>query len=110
MVDLSVVILTYNEELNIDACLSKIKTLTDNVFIIDSYSSDRTLEICKTHNCKIYQNKFINHANQLNWALDNIDFTTEWILRIDADEYLTNDLINEIKQKLPLLEKESLNG
>ena len=54
MVDLSVVILTYNEELNIDACLSKIKTLTDNVFIIDSYSSDRTLEICKTHNCKIY--------------------------------------------------------
>tara|TARA_B100001115_G_C15832314_1_gene415582 strand:+ start:1056 stop:1958 length:903 start_codon:yes stop_codon:yes gene_type:complete len=106
MVDLSVVILTYNEELNIDACLSKIKTLTDNVFIIDSYSSDRTLEICKTHNCKIYQNNFINHANQLNWALDNIDFSTEWILRIDADEYLTNDLINEIKQKLPILQKE----
>ena len=98
---ISVVILTYNEELNLERCLQNIQKLTTDIFIVDSFSSDSTLDIAKKYNCQVFQNKFVNHASQLNWAIENVPFSSEWILRLDADEYLTDLLIDEIKQKLP---------
>ena len=109
MDNLSIIILTFNEELNIEKCLFEAAKLTDNIFIIDSYSTDKTLEICEQYNCKIYQNKFINQAIQLNWALENIEFETEWILRLDSDEYFLPELIDEMKKKLDDLD-EDING
>lgn len=106
---ISVVILTYNEEVNLERCLQKIQKLTTDIFIIDSFSIDNTLGIAKKYNCQVFQNKFVNHANQLNWAIENVPFSSEWVLRLDADEYLTDSLIDEIKQKLPSL-AENIHG
>ncbi len=104
MLDLSVIILTYNEELHIRRCLENIRCIAKDIFIIDSFSTDKTLEIANEYNAFILQNKWENnHAKQLNWGLKNSDIKTKWVLRLDADEYLTDELINELKQKLPNL-------
>lgn len=95
--------------MNISTCLKEAKKLTNNIIIVDSYSTDKTLEICKQNNCEIYQNIFINQANQLNWALENIAITSDWVIRLDADEYLTPELIDELKNKLHNL-PHNING
>ena len=69
---ISAIILTYNEEQNIENCLKSIKGFTEEVFIVDSYSSDRTLEIARKYTDKIYQHSFENQARQFKWALENI--------------------------------------
>ena len=96
--NLSIIILTYNEETNIERCLQSVVDLTDDIIIIDSFSTDSTLDICKKYNCKIYQNPFVNHAVQFNWALDNVDIKSEWILRLDCDEMIPDNLKKEIGQ------------
>ena len=102
--DISVIILTYNEEIHIKRCLDRISKYVKNVFIIDSFSTDNTLEIAKEYNnVKILQNKWTNYATQFNWALENADINSEWVLRLDADEYLTPELIDELGHKLPTL-------
>lgn len=106
MNDISILILTYNEGLNLESCLRKAKQLTNQIIILDSFSSDETLEIARKYDCQIFQNKFVNHAHQLNWALKNITIETKWVLRLDADEYLTPKLIDEIAEKLPNLPEE----
>lgn len=103
MLDLSVIILTYNEELHIARCLDNVSPVAKEIFIIDCYSTDKTLEIAKRyHNVNILQNKWVNnYAYQFNWALKNAPITGKWILRLDADEYLLPELIEELKEKLP---------
>ena len=102
MMDISVIILTYNEEIHIKRCLDRISPHVKKVFIIDSFSTDRTVEICKDLGAVVLQNKWPgNQAEQFNWALDNINIETKWILRLDADEYLLPELIDEFKSRLP---------
>ncbi|PZM82067.1 MAG: glycosyltransferase family 2 protein [Candidatus Margulisiibacteriota bacterium] len=103
MLSLTILIITYNEEIHLDRCLQSAKSLTDDIVIIDSYSTDRTSEIASAHNCFFIQHQFTSHADQINWALENVKFGGEWIFRLDADEILTNELILEIKAKLPSL-------
>jgi glycosyltransferase involved in cell wall biosynthesis len=98
--DLTVVILTYNEERHLTRCLSNIRTIAKDILVVDSFSSDRTIKIANEFSARVLQNKFINHAAQFNWGLDYGDISTEWVLRIDADEYLTDQLINQIKVTL----------
>lgn len=106
MLDLSVIILTYNEELHIRRCLEKIAPYVKQVFIIDCFSSDKTLEIAREYpNVMILQNKWINYATQFNWALNNAPIRTKWVLRLDADEYLSDRLITELTQKLNTLDE-----
>lgn len=109
MSNLSIIILTYNEEENIRTCLENSKKLTDNIYIIDSFSTDKTLEICEEFGCKIYQHKFENQARQLNWALENVEIKEDWILRLDADEFMTEELIDEIKNKIDSVD-ENISG
>ncbi|MEK7451572.1 MAG: glycosyltransferase family 2 protein [Patescibacteria group bacterium] len=97
---LSVIILTYNEEIHIGRLLENIAGFADEVFIVDSYSTDKTLEIAEKYGAKIIQHPFENQAQQFNWALDNLNIKNEWILRLDADEYLTPELKNEIADVL----------
>jgi len=99
-IPVSVIILTYNEELNLENCLKSISNWASEIFIVDSYSTDKTLAIAKKYNCKIIQHAFANQAKQFNWALDNLEIKNNWILRLDADEYLTEELKNEITEKL----------
>ncbi len=105
MLDLSVIILTYNEELHIRRCLENVCPIAKKVYVVDSPSTDNTVGICKEYgNVEIVEHKYPgNQAEQFNWALDNLKIETEWILRIDADEYLLPELIEELKQKLPSL-------
>lgn len=105
MLDLSVIILTYNEEIHIRRCLDNINSIAKEIFIIDSYSTDRTLEIAKEYDkVKILQHQWPgNQATQFNWALTHLSINTQWVLRLDADEYLLPELIAELREKLPSL-------
>jgi len=98
---LGVIILTYNEEIHIERLLKNITDWADEIFIVDSFSTDKTLEIAKKYGCKIFQHKFENQAQQFNWSLDNIKIKNDWVLRLDADEYLTEELKKEIDEVLP---------
>lgn len=110
MIDLSVVILTYNEEIHIRRCLENIKDLAKDIFIIDSFSTDRTLEIAGEYGAVILQNKWENNqAKQFNWALEHAPIRTEWVLRLDADEYLLPELVEELSMKVPGL-PEGISG
>lgn len=106
MLDLSIIILTKDEELHIKRCLDNINDIAKEIFIIDSFSNDKTIEIAKEYpKVKILQHKWCNnYAMQFNWGLDNAPITGKWILRLDADEYLLPELITELTQKLPSLE------
>lgn len=106
--DLTTIILTYNEELHIRRCLENVCAFSKKVYVVDSPSTDRTVEICKAFpNVEVVVHKYPgNQAEQFNWALDNLKIGTEWILRIDADEYLLPELIKELENKLPGLSKD----
>jgi glycosyltransferase involved in cell wall biosynthesis len=95
---LVVVILTYNEEANIAHALDSIAGWANEILILDSLSTDRTLEIARRYGCQIAQNKFENYAKQRNYALDHLPVHCEWVLFLDADEWLTNDLKDEVKR------------
>ena len=102
--DITAIILTYNEELHIKRCLDNISSFVDEVYIIDSFSTDKTLEIARTYgNVRILQNKWVNYATQFNWALENARITSKWVLRLDADEYLTDELKDELKKRLQVV-------
>ena len=105
MLDFSVIILTYNEEIHIRRCLDNINSIAKEIFVIDSYSTDRTLDIAKEYEkVKILQHQWPgNQATQFNWALKHLTIHTQWVLRLDADEYLLPELIEELREKLPLL-------
>ena len=97
---ITAIILTYNEEKHIERCLLSIKEVVKRIVIIDSFSTDRTLEIVKKYNVEILQNKWINYSKQLNWGIKNANVKTDWILRIDSDECVTENLAKKIKEKL----------
>ena len=109
MENISIIILTFNEEIHIELCLKKISQVSNNIFIIDSFSTDKTIEIAQNFKVNIIQNKFINQAQQLQWAIDNCQIDSEWVIRIDADEYLTSELIEEIQHRLTKLAS-NING
>ena len=98
---LTAIILTYNERLHIARCISNLKELTDNIIIVDSKSTDGTQDIARSLGATVIEHEWPgNQAAQFNWALDNLKFDTEWIIRIDADEYLLPELIEEIRNRL----------
>lgn len=105
MLNLSVIILTYNEELHIRRCLENVKSIAKEIYIIDSFSTDATLDIAREFdNVHILQNKWENnYAKQFNWGLEHSGISTQWVLRLDADEYLLPELVQELQEKLPTL-------
>jgi glycosyltransferase involved in cell wall biosynthesis len=103
---LTLIIPTYNEEVNVEHCLESIYKWVSEIIIVDSLSTDRTLEICKKYTDKIYQHPFENHGKQVNWSLDNIPIACDWIMQLDADEMVTPELANELCQILPTLPEE----
>ncbi|KPL51880.1 spsA [Prosthecomicrobium hirschii] len=103
MLDLSVVILTHNEERHILRCLEAIRPIAREVFVIDSFSTDRTVELANSAGAVVLKNKFVNYAKQFEWGLANAPITASWVMRLDADEVIEPDLIAEIETKLPTL-------
>lgn len=96
MMDLTLIILTYNEELHLQRCINSIQNLNLRIVVVDSYSSDKTEKIAKKLGADFYQNPFVNQAQQFQWAIDNCDINTEWILRLDADETIDDELVKNI--------------
>jgi glycosyltransferase involved in cell wall biosynthesis len=95
----SVVILTYNEQINITECLRSCGWC-DDVHVLDSGSSDKTAEIATSMGAKVHVNKFKSFGDQRNWAIDNIPCKHPWHFHLDADERFTPKLIEELLQKL----------
>jgi glycosyltransferase involved in cell wall biosynthesis len=91
---LSVVIITFNEEKNIFRCLNSIKGLTDDIIIVDSFSTDKTAEICSNFDVKFIQRKWEGYSQTKNFA--NSQAKYDWILSLDADEELSNELRESI--------------
>ncbi len=103
MADLSTIILTFNEEIHIKRCIHSVQPIARQIFVVDSYSTDRTVEFAESLGAKVVQHEFINYAQQFQWAMDVLPIETMWIMRLDADEYLLPELINEIQFQLPAL-------
>lgn len=101
--NLTAVILTYNEELHIGRCIERLRTIAGRIVVVDSYSTDRTLDIAKALGAEIYQNAFTFHAAQFQWGLAAAGIESGWILRVDADEYLEPALLEELRETLPTL-------
>jgi glycosyltransferase involved in cell wall biosynthesis len=93
----SVLVLTRNEEMNIRACLESVSWASE-VFVVDSFSSDRTVEIAESIGAKTYQHAFTTCASQWNWALDSLPFSNEWVLVLDADECVPQLVAKDITQ------------
>lgn len=102
---LAVVILTFNEERHIGRALSSVADFASELFVIDSFSTDRTVEIAKAHGAVVIQHPFINYAKQFQWALDNAPIAADWIMRLDADEVIEPDLAERLRTDLPALPK-----
>lgn len=97
---LTAIILTFNEEIHIERCIRSALTVANRVIIIDSFSTDKTIEIAKSLGAEVFQNPFVHQAQQFQWALDNIPVSSDWILKLDADEFLFPETSEEIGQKL----------
>jgi len=92
---ISVLILTLNEEANLPHCLDSVKWC-DDVFVLDSCSTDRTAEIAKSRGARVVQRKFDNWAAHQNWANECIPFKHDWVFYLDADERMSDELKKEI--------------
>lgn len=101
---ISVIILTYNSERTINRTLRSIAELSSAIYVVDSFSTDRTLEICKAAGCRIVQRAFTTYADQRNWAIRNLPIADPWEFHIDADEEVSGDLASEIARVTSLLE------
>lgn len=109
MSDLTIIILTKNEEQNLKKCIDSFHGVAKRIVVVDSFSTDNTVVLAKSMGADVYEHKFENHAAQFNWALDNIDISTEWVAKVDADEEFTLELTQEIDEKLDNL-SENVNG
>jgi len=93
---ISATIITLNEEKNIERLLQNLEGLVDEIIIVDSGSTDKTLELAKKYHAKIFYREFDNFSNQKNWAASKAN--EDWILSVDADEEIPLELKVEIKE------------
>lgn len=98
MIDITIVILTKNEEINLPDCLESVKDFAKRTVVVDSESTDNTLNIARNYGADVYIHPFENYARQFNWGLDCTDITTKWTFRLDADERLTPELKAELTE------------
>jgi len=95
-IELSVVIITFNEEKNITRCLDSVFNIADEIIVVDSFSNDKTKEICLEKNVHFIEHKFDGHIEQKNWAITQAK--NKFVLSLDADEALTPQLQNQINK------------
>lgn len=110
MADVTAIILTKNEEKNIEMCLKSIYNFVERIVIVDSGSTDNTISIAKKYGADVYHNEYFYYAQQFNWGIDCTQIKTKWILRLDADERFTNDLIDEVTEYMNNHSGDSVNG
>jgi glycosyltransferase involved in cell wall biosynthesis len=92
----SVFVQTLNEEVNLIRCLDSIKDMTDDIVVLDSLSSDNTVDIARLYGARVFQRPYDGRANNQNWAVTNIAFKYSWVWYVDADEVTPCELKDEI--------------
>ena len=98
MADITTIILTYNEEKNIANAINSVKNLSKRIIVVDSYSTDKTTEIAKSLGAEVIQHEFENQARQFIYAINNLNINTQWIMRLDADEVISDKASQEIEE------------
>jgi len=106
MQNIVAVILTFNEQLHIERSIRSLQIFVDKIIIIDSYSTDNTIEIARKYNVDIYSNKWVNYATQFNWALENCGIQGGWVWRVDADEYIDEELGRNVRLAIDSSERD----
>lgn len=109
---IAAIILTYNEEKHIERCIKSLKHVCREIFVIDSGSTDNTLELAKHAGAtSVLFHEWTNYSTQFNWGLEHAPITTEWVWRIDADEFITEKLAELVQNTLTELREDSnVNG
>ena len=93
-IKISALIITYNEEKHLEKCLSSLKSVADEIIVVDSYSTDRTIDICNEHGVKVIMQEFLGYREQKNFAIEQAQYN--YILSLDGDEALSDQLKQSI--------------
>jgi glycosyltransferase involved in cell wall biosynthesis len=104
---MTAVVLTRNEHHNLPACLKSVAGRVASIVVVDSFSSDDTVEIARSFGARVHQREWKNYADQFQWALDHTEIKTPWILRLDADERWTDEGFDALA---PLLDERTVSG
>lgn len=110
MIDATAIILTKNEEKNIRQCLESMNGFAKRCVVVDSGSTDKTVDIAKECGADVYFNEFEYYAQQFNWGIDNTGIDTEWIIRLDADEVFPEELKTEVESIIEKNVGTDMNG
>lgn len=105
--DVTIIILSKNEERHISRCLDSVASFASHCLVMDSGSTDQTVDIAQKKGAEVHFNPWKNYATQFNCALDQLPEETDWVLRLDADEVVTSDLALQILDLLPKLGPET---
>jgi len=95
--NIGILIIAYNEEIHLNRCIENAKKLSPNIFVVDSFSTDKSIQILQEHAIKFLQHPFSTHAKQINVGIDHFPYQVEWLVRLDCDELMSDELILEIK-------------
>ena len=110
MADMTVIILTKDEEMHIEQCIRSVLPIAKRIVVMDSYSTDRTLEIAKSLGADVYQHPFRHYGAQFQYALDNTNINTKWVFRLDADEEVSAESRIEIEELCKNNAETDING
>jgi glycosyltransferase involved in cell wall biosynthesis len=104
---ITAIILTRNEQRHLSRCIDSLKPCVSKIYVIDSGSTDKTVDIARAAGAQVFENPWVNHAVQFNWALEHCPIDTPWVLRLDADEVVTPELAAEINRRVPALPEQT---
>ena len=110
MSSVTVIILTKNEENNIVNCIESVKPFAERIIVIDSFSNDKTASLSLNHGAEIIEHEFETHARQFKYAVKTSNITTKWILKLDADEWFTQESASEIEKLFNENENTNVNA
>ena len=98
-IPVSAVVLTHDEELNLASCLASMQELVDEIYVVDSGSTDSTLQIATAAGAVVIRHEFTGHSAQWHWALSALPLRHDWVLGLDADQRLTAELVEELRER-----------
>lgn len=110
MASITVIILTYNEEKNIANCIRPVLSFAERIIVVDSFSTDKTQEIARSMGAEVIEKECTSLSDKFRFALDTQNITTKWVMRLDADEYMTPDSAHELEQLCNENENTDVNG
>ena len=92
----TVILLSFNSENTLGATLARARQVSDEIFVIDSFSTDGTVALAESYGARVVQHAFENYGAQRNWGIDNLPITGKWQLHLDADEEMDDELVTAI--------------